>query len=108
MSKDRSSFMKPVEISEKLSGLARAEKVFITAFVVSMIGASALMIQVFEGLRSIIPNATLGSLWMIPIWELFKIIVLTGVILVNIAALIEYLAIGFVFRRKIEIMPKEE
>ncbi len=107
--KDRFAPMRPTEITEKLASIGRAEKVFISAFMVSLVCSAILFAMKVNVLTHDFPNLTLTTfLQNIPIWAFFELSILAAIFIINLVALVEYLSIGFVFQRKVEITRKED
>lgn len=106
--REKFSAMKPTELTEKLANIGRAEKVFITTFMTGLVCSTILFAMKVYGLTHEFERFTLITLMQLPIWSLFELVVLPIIFLANIVALIEYIAVGFVFKRKIEITRKED
>ena len=106
--KEKFSSMKPTEITEKLASIGRAEKTFISTFLTAIVCASILFAMRVYVLTHDFPSMTLATFWqLIPIWAFFELTILTIVFIMNLFCLVEYLSVGFVFQRKVEIVSKE-
>ena len=99
--------MRPTEVTEKLASIGRAEKTFISTFLTAIVCASILFAMRVNVLTHDFPSMTLATFWqLIPIWAFFELTILTIVFIMNLVCLIEYLSVGFVFQRKVEIVSK--
>ncbi len=106
--KEKFASMKPTEVAEKLASIGRAEKTFISTFLVVIVCAAILFATRINVLTHDFPNMTLVTFWQfIPMWAFFELTVLSIVFIMNLVCLIEYLSIGFVFQRRVEIVSKE-
>ncbi len=105
--KEKFASMRPTEVAEKLASIGRAEKTFISTFLTALVCAAILFAIRVNVLTHDFPGMTLATFWqLIPIWAFFELTILTIVFIMNLICLVEYLSIGFVFQRKVEIISK--
>ncbi len=105
--KEKFASMRPTEVTEKLASIGRAEKAFISSFLTTIVCTSILFAMKVNTLTHDFSGMTLATFWkLIPIWEFFELIVLSIVFIMNLICLVEYLSVGFVFQRKVEITSK--